>query len=94
MKILICFNFQALVGELNMVHLKASQYKSDFERVSEELAVMKRKFLEEKRQIRAKNIGITSSQEINHQNQKRESTSDVRSTGGGFRMSVQQISKK
>lgn len=88
------FLFQALVAELNMSHLKVSEYKSDFERVNDELQIMKKKFLDERRQSRAQSLAISSSREIHQQHKKRESASEVKFTGGGFRMSVQQISTK
>lgn len=73
-----------------MAELKATEYKSDVQKLTDELADLKRKYLEEKKLNRAKRTALESTVERDGQS----SASDVRFTGGGFRMSVQQISTK
>lgn len=76
-----------------MAELKATEYKLDFEKITEELADLKRKYLEEKKLNRAKRTALESTVERDGQSNN-ASASEVRFTGGGFRMSVQQISTK
>lgn len=73
-----------------MAELKATEYKSDLQKITEELTDLKRKYLEEKKLNRAKRTALESTLERDNQS----SASEVRFTGGGFRMSVQQISTK
>lgn len=82
-----------MVSELNMAELKCTQYKSDFQQVTDELANMKKKYLAEKKATRTLRMAYESNRELN---QSRGGTSggEIKYTGGGFRMSVQQISTK
>ncbi|CAH1154041.1 unnamed protein product [Phaedon cochleariae] len=80
---------KCLVSELNMTELKSVEYKSDLQRVTEELADLKKKYLAEKKANRTKRIAHESSREANHS--RAGEAGEVRFTGGGFRMSVQQI---
>lgn len=75
-----------------MAELKATEYKLDLEKITEELADLKRKYLEEKKLNRAKRTALEST--LERDGQSNASASEVRFTGGGFRMSVQQISTK
>lgn len=76
-----------------MAEHKSIEYKSDFQRVTEELGELKKKYLAEKKANRTLRMAYESSRELN---QSRGGTAggEIRYTGGGFRMSVQQISSK
>lgn len=76
-----------------MAELKSTEYKSDFQRVTEELADLKKKYLAEKKAHRTLRMSYNSSRELN-QIHRGTSGGEIRYTGGGFRMSVQQISSK
>lgn len=82
-----------MVSELNMSELKNAEYKSDLQRVTDELADLKKKYLSEKKANRTLRMAYESNRELN---QSRGGTAggEIRYTGGGFRMSVQQISSK
>ncbi|KAL1494784.1 hypothetical protein ABEB36_010327 [Hypothenemus hampei] len=83
---------KCLISELNMAELKASEYKADLQKVTEELGELKRKYLEEKKTNRARATPLEST--AKERDYMQESASEVRFTGGGFRMSVQQICSK
>lgn len=80
-----------MVSELNMAELKATEYKSDLQKVTEELAELKKKYLAEKKANRTKRMAYETSRELNH---SRGDAGEVKFTGGGFRMSVHQITTK
>ncbi|XP_057669299.1 cilia- and flagella-associated protein 58-like [Diorhabda carinulata] len=83
---------KCMVSELNMADLKVNEYKSDLQRVSEELADLKKKYLAEKKANRTLRMAHESRRELNHS--RIGDTGEVKFTGGGFRMSVSQISSK
>lgn len=83
---------KSLVSELNMADLKANEYKSDLQKLTDELAEMKKKYITEKKAHRALRMAYESSREMN-QNGDSEA-GDVKFTGGGFRMSVSKITTK
>lgn len=76
-----------------MAELKTSEYKSDLQRVTEELAELKKKYLTEKKANRTLRMAYKSSRELN-QVHGGTTGGEIRYTGGGFRMSVQQVSTK
>lgn len=76
-----------------MYELKSTEYKSDLQKVTEELAELKRRYLAEKKAHRTLRMAYKSSRELN-QAHGGSSGEEIRYTGGGFRMSVQQISTK
>nr|XP_023014333.1 cilia- and flagella-associated protein 58-like [Leptinotarsa decemlineata] len=82
---------KCLVSELNMTELKSTEYKSDLQRVTEELADLKKKYLAEKKANRSMRLMYGASRELKN---GRGDSGEVKFTGGGFRMSVQQISSK
>lgn len=82
-----------MVSELNMSELKSAEYKSDLQRVTEELAELKKRYLAEKKAHRTLRMAYKSSRELN-QAHGGTPGGEIRYTGGGFRMSVQQISSK
>lgn len=75
-----------------MADLKANEYKSDLQKLTDELAEMKKKYITEKKAHRALRMAYESSREMN-QNGDSEA-GDVKFTGGGFRMSVSKITTK
>lgn len=79
-----------------MAELKATEYKSDLQKVTEELAELKRKYLEEKKANRPRRTTLDSNDRERPAAAARSSgaSGEVRFTGGGFRMSVQQITTK
>ncbi|XP_044264662.1 cilia- and flagella-associated protein 58-like [Tribolium madens] len=77
---------KCLVSELNMAELQAKEYKSDLQRVTEELNELKKKYIAEKKSQRLQKLAHESSREVN------QNGAQVKYTGGGFRMSVQSIS--
>ncbi|XP_066253136.1 cilia- and flagella-associated protein 58-like [Euwallacea similis] len=87
---------KCLVSELHLAELKVTEYKSDLQKSMEELADLKQKYLEEKKSNRAKQTALESSgrDRKSSQMQTGASATEVRFTGGGFRMSVQQVSSK
>nr|CAH7768036.1 unnamed protein product [Callosobruchus chinensis] len=52
---------KVLVSELNMAELKAAEYKSDLQRVSEELCEMKKRYLAEKKTNRMQEMQLQAS---------------------------------
>uniref|UniRef100_A0A6P7F183 Cilia- and flagella-associated protein 58-like n=1 Tax=Diabrotica virgifera virgifera TaxID=50390 RepID=A0A6P7F183_DIAVI len=85
---------KCMVSELNMADFKANEYKSDLQRVTEELADLKKKYLAEKKANRTLRMAYESSRELNQGRSSSGGTGEVKFTGGGFRMSVSQISTK
>ncbi|XP_066139447.1 cilia- and flagella-associated protein 58-like [Euwallacea fornicatus] len=86
---------KCLVSELNLAELKVTEYKSDLQKSMEEVADLKQKYLEEKKLNRAKQTVLESSgRDGSSQTQAGASVGEVRFTGGGFRMSVHQVSSK
>ncbi|XP_076265822.1 cilia- and flagella-associated protein 58-like [Rhynchophorus ferrugineus] len=81
---------KCLVSELNMAELKAAEYKTDLQRLTEELAELKRKNLEDKRAMRTNCPPI----EACHENTNPAGAGAVRFSGGGFRMSVPKVLTK
>ncbi|KAH1017841.1 cilia- and flagella-associated protein 58 [Dendroctonus ponderosae] len=82
---------KCLVSELNMTELKATEYKADLQKVTEELADLKRKYLEEKKSNRPRRTTLESA---GREGTDQVGACDVRFTGGGFRMSVHQVPTK
>ncbi|XP_050310350.1 cilia- and flagella-associated protein 58-like [Anthonomus grandis grandis] len=86
---------KCLVSELNLAELKVTEYKQDLQKVNEELAELKRKYLEEKKANQSRRATLDSSAgRGGRAGSLNEENSEVRFTGGGFRMSVQQIASK
>ncbi|XP_060527691.1 cilia- and flagella-associated protein 58-like [Cylas formicarius] len=81
---------KCLVSEMNMTELKLMEYKSDLEKANEELGELKKKYLQEKKENNARLLAGDSRREIDRHLAQ---TSEVRFTGGGFRMSVQESYK-
>ncbi|KAJ8978920.1 hypothetical protein NQ317_013358 [Molorchus minor] len=79
---------KSLVSELNMAELKSTEYKSDLQRVTDELAELKRKYLSEKKANRNMRMAAESSRELNLSRGGRGDASEVKFTGGGFRIPV------
>ncbi|XP_030757675.1 cilia- and flagella-associated protein 58-like [Sitophilus oryzae] len=81
---------KCMVSELNMTELKSAEYKADLQKVTEQLAELKRKYLEEKKANRAKRAAA----EPNRENSSQIHANAVRFSGGGFRMTVPEIATK
>lgn len=78
-----------------MAELKSTEYKSDLQKVTEELAELKRKYLEEKKANRSRHTALDlNDKERPAPARGNGAGGEVRFTGGGFRMSVQQITTK
>lgn len=74
-----------------MTELKATEYRADLQKVTEELADLKRKYLEEKKSNRSRRTTLESA---GREGTDQAGACDVRFTGGGFRMSVHQVPSK
>lgn len=72
-----------------MAELQAKEYKSDLQRVTDELNELKKKYIAEKK-FRLQKMAAESSRDSN-QYQPKQTGPQVKYTGGGFRMSVQSI---
>lgn len=86
--------FQCLVSELNMSELQAKEYKSDLQRITEELNDLKRKYIADKKAQRFQKVAYDSSRELNQFGKQQSGSTGgahVKYTGGGFRMSVQSL---
>jgi hypothetical protein len=81
---------QCMVSELNMAELQAKEYKSDLQRVTDELNELKKKYIAEKRAQKIQKLAYESSRDANQYHNK-QNGAQVKYTGGGFRMSVQSI---
>ena len=73
-----------------MAELQAKEYKSDLQRVTDELNDLKKKYIAEKKAQKFQKLAYESSREVNQYNNK-QNGAQVKYTGGGFRMSVQSI---
>lgn len=79
-----------------MSELQAKEYKSDLQRITEELNDLKRKYIADKKAQRFQKVAFNSSRELNqfskHQSGSTSTSgAHVKYTGGGFRMSVQSL---
>jgi archaellum component FlaC len=81
---------KCMVSELNMAELQAKEYKSDLQRVTDELNELKKKYIAEKRAQKIQKLAYESSRDANQYHNK-QNGAQVKYTGGGFRMSVQSI---
>ncbi|CAG9771320.1 unnamed protein product [Ceutorhynchus assimilis] len=85
---------KCLVAELNMSELKAAEYKTDVEKLAEELREIKEKYFQEKKTNHVLRMAQRNSDRPNSPSsmvvKDAQAHSQTSFTGGGFRMSVPQ----
>lgn len=76
-----------------MTEMQAKEYKANLEKVTEELNQLKKKILAEQRVKNKRLEGLEQkvSQDLNQKDSRTSSSSQIKYTGGGFRMSVENV---
>ncbi|CAH1188590.1 unnamed protein product [Phyllotreta striolata] len=88
------YKLKSLVSELNMSDMKINEYKSDIQKLTEELNEMKKKFLAEHRALQALRATCQQGRELSSNDLNDLGGSEAKFAGGGFRMSVSKIASK
>ncbi|XP_018319123.1 cilia- and flagella-associated protein 58-like [Agrilus planipennis] len=88
---------KCLLSELNMTEQNALQYKQEMEKLKDEIKELRKKYLWEKKSRRKLCEFLATidkpSQDTNHKQGGRNQTNQTKFAGGGFRMSIDGVTK-
>lgn len=77
---------KCLVSELNMAEYQANEYKLSLQKVTEELNMLKKKFLEDRRKDVNRRVSEATTKELRNSTSKQAANSKI--TGSGYRLST------